>query len=1283
MKLFVAMVAVLCLVLPAVAGGADAPVPPEIEDEQVLGINKQPWHATLMPYGSLGEALKGDRHKSTFARSLNGTWKFHWVKRPEQRPVDFWRPEFDDRTWDNIAVPSNWQIKGYGTPYYRNNGYTFQRDWPRVMSDPPKNFTAYEERNPVGSYRRAFTVPANWTGRRVFLTFDGVDSAFYLWVNGIKVGYSQNSRNPAEFDITPYVKTNAPNTVAVEVYTYCSGSYLEDQDMWRLSGIFRNVTLWSAPAVHIRDFAVKTDLDAQYRNATLAVSAKVHNYTAAPTQARLLDVTLYDPKTKKPVPGVVGKVAIPTLAPGAEAVVQVNVPVTAPQKWTAETPNLYTTVLTLRNGTNDEERISTRTGFREVEITGRLFKVNGVPIKLKGANRHENWPDSGHTVSEAEMIRDIQVLKQSNCNHVRTSHYTDDPRWYELCDEYGLYLVAEANVECHGYMGVLDREPRYEKMFVDRNIANVENLKNHASIIIWSLGNECGPGSNLAAALKAIKAIDTSRPTHYEGFGIGDRNPADIDSNMYTGVAGVERNATDPRLTKPYYLCEYAHAMFNSMGSLGDYNDVFDKYPSLLGGAIWEWEDQGIWNRRNPARTYLAYGGGFGEVPNDFYFIHKGVVFSDRSPKPHYPEVKRAYQWVGFAPDDLAAGRVKIKNKFAFTNLDRFQPLWILTEDGVRIQGGKLSAVSLAPGEEGILSVPLKAFTPKPGAMYHLAVSLSLSKPESWAPAGHEIATDQFAFPITAAPTAATAGTKPVELSDTADRLTITGTNFAVAFDKKTGVITELRQANTDLLLPGGGPKLHLWRAVHQQDDNYAARDWQSAGLRQMATRLLNIKATKAGPDTVRVTASTYYTGNDFNVVHNAVYTVYGNGSIVVDNTVVPEGRHINLARIGVRMMLPSQMENLSYLARGPMENYSDRKRGSDIGLYTSSVREQLTPYSKPMEAGNHEDARWFSLSGKNAPMLLATTVGNDPIQFSAVPYTDEQLEVAPYRVDLPKSEGTVVCLSAKTLGVGSNSCGPAPLAPYRVYSEPTAFSYALRLLPAGTTNPASVARQVLPSNRPFPVLATRSRDGKVILTTASAADVTVKSEYSLDGNTWTPYTEPVTIKTESLLRVRSIAPDGQRIESLFPFAAQTDRSKWTVTASSFESGEGELEHLIDGDPATFWHSHWSGTAAPGPHFVVLNLGEIHDLKSVRITPRGDMTNGRVKDYELYVSSDGMNWGNPVLKGALPNSPDRQILTLPMPQKAQYIKLVVLSDHSGQGLGAIGEMDAVYSDKNP
>lgn len=1254
------------------ARAAETAQPPEIENEQILGINKEPWHATLMPYGSLGEALAARRAKSSFARSLNGTWKFHWVPRPEQRPVEFYKPEFDTAKWDNIAVPSNWQVLGYGTPYYRNAGYTFQRDWPRVLSEPPRNWTAYSERNPVGSYRRTFAIPGQWSGRRIFLTFDGVDSAFFLWINGRKVGYSTNSRNAAEFDITPYVRRDRQNTVAVEVYRYCAGSYLEDQDMWRLSGIFRNVTLWSAPPLHVRDFSIHTNLDNQYRNALLYVTATVRNYGSTPTAGRVVEVALYD-RLGHPVTGIRGQAVLRELPAGEEATVRLRLPVANPAKWTAETPNLYTTVISLQDGARTEEILSARTGFRQVEIKGRLFTVNGVPVKLKGANRHEHWPDTGHYVSEARMIRDIEVLKQANCNHVRTCHYSDDPRWYELCDEYGLYVVAEANVECHGYYGVLDREPRYRKDIVDRNVANVENFKNSPSVVIWSLGNECGGGPNFRAALEAIKLIDRSRPTHYEPFGIGSDNPADIDSRMYTGVDGVARIAESDTFTKPFYLCEYAHAMFNSMGSIGEYNDVFDAYPSVMGGAIWEWEDQGLWNRRDPKRQYLAYGGGFGEIPNDGFFIHKGVVFSDRSPKPHFPEAKRAYQWVGFAAEDLAAGKIKIRNKFAFTDLGKYRGRWTITEDGTPVADGALPRLDLAPGAEKILSLALPRRAPRPGAAYLLNVAVELAKDEPWAKAGYDIANAQFPLPGAPASAAAAGAMKPLALARSGDRITVRGESFAVRFDGSTGFLTGLDRGGVNLLLPGGGPRLHLWRARHRNDDDYAWRDWNAAGLTDLQTRVLQTDAQQIAPGAVRIIASVDYAGKaDFGIVHTAVYTIYGDGTIAVDNALSPRGPRIRLARIGVRLLLDKRLGALDYFARGPMENYADRKRGSDIGRYHSSVRDQLTPYSKPMECGNHEDMRWLALLGRNLPPLLAQAE-DGALQFSALPYTDEELDRAAYAVDLPASRATVLCIGAKTLGVGSNSCGPAPLPQYMVTSSPATFRYVLRLPPAGA-DLAAVARVLPPQGRGRPALAERDAAGLVTLTPGDTADAL---EYSLDGMLWSRYAAPFPLTRAATLHVRSAVPGGPPVTGVFVFDPFVDRSKWKVEASSFQRGEGEAEHLIDGNPATFWHSRYSPALSAAPHFVVVDLGEAQNLAGIALLPRQDMPNGRVKNYEVYLSADATTWGEPILRGRLADTTTRQKLMFPSPQKARYLKLVVLSDHSGENFGAIAEIETI------
>jgi beta-galactosidase len=1024
-------------------GGAT--VPAEIDNPEIIGINKEPAHASLMTYANLNEALIANRHASSYCRSLNGNWKFNWVSWPQARPVDFYKPEFNVSSWKEIPVPSNWQLLGYGTPYYRNAGYIIKRDFPHVMSTPPKNFTAYEERNPVGSYRRDFEIPADWNGRQIFLTFDGVDAGFFLWVNGTKVGYSVNSRNAAEFDITKYVKPGK-NMVAVEVYRFTSGTWLEDQDMWRLSGIFRNVTVWSAPTEHIRDFFIKTDLDDQYRNATVEIDAKVKNFGTKALNATQISATLYDGKNEVKTANANGDV--PVLQPGEEKSIKLTFHVDNPEKWTAETPRLYTTVLTLKDGKNTVETLSSRTGFRKVEIKGRLFLVNGTVVKLKGVNRHENWPDVGHAVTEAQMVRDLELIKQGNCNLVRTCHYSDDPRWYELCDEYGIFLVAEANVECHGYMGRFDEEPTIKAAIIDRNVANVENFKNHPSIIIWSLGNENGRGgSNFRAAMATIKGIDPTRPVHYEGFGIGKANPADIESQMYTQPKDVERIANDTTIKKPYFMCEYAHAMFNSMGAIGEYNDVFDKYPQLLGGAIWEWQDQGIYNRRDPNHPIIAYGGGFGEFPNDHYFIHKGVVASDRSLKPHYPEMKHVYQWIKVSAEDISKGQFLIKNKYQFIDLKGFTGLWTLSENGTEISHGNIELPVIAPGKEAVVTIPYKISKKDDGAEYFLRISFTLANDQVWAKKGFEMVSEQFRLPVEALAVKPAVAVAPVNLTQTDKEITVKGTGFVVVFDKVAGTFSSLEKNGVNMLLKDGGPRLHLWRAPHRNDDMWADKGWVSSGLRELKWTTQTVNVEQTSPSSIKITVALLAEGKgNFTANHKVVYTISGDGSVKSENTFSSSDPKLALARIGVRMFIDKQYDQASYFGRGPMENYSDRKRGFDVGVYKSSVKEQLTPYEKPMEGGNHEDVRWAQVTNASGNGLMVKS-DSSLMQVSMLPYSDEEMDKVEYRIDLPQSSASVFCVSHLTMGVGSASCGPRQLPQYIVYAVPTSFTYTLKIL--------------------------------------------------------------------------------------------------------------------------------------------------------------------------------------------------------------------------------------------
>lgn len=1018
--------------------------PAEIEDPQCLSINREPYHATLMPYSNLREALKAIRLESSLCKNLNGQWKFNWVPSPEQRPVDFYKPDYDVSAWDEIPVPSNWEVQGYGTPFYRNLGYTIKRDFPRIMSEPESYYTAFKERNPVGSYRRDFEVPGQWLGKPVFITFEGVDCAFFIWVNGKKVGYSTNSRNAAEFDLTDYVK-QGKNTLAVEVYQYSSGTWLEDQDMWRLHGIYRNVYLWSASQVHIRDFSVTQDLDEEYKDAMLTVSAKMKNYGKNASKPQTFTATLYDKSGNEIAKAnATGK----SLNPKQEEQLSLTFPVVNPAKWTAETPNLYTVVLTNSEG----EILSSKVGFRKLEIKGRIFTVNGVPIKLKGVNRHEHWSDVGHAITEEQMIRDLEVIKQGNCNHVRTSHYCNSPRWYELCDEWGIWLVAESNVESHGYDGRFDNEPLMKNAIIDRQIANVQNFKNHPSVIIWSLGNECGGvGPNFVAALDTVKEMDPSRFVHYERFGVGRNNPSDFDGRMYGTPDDFARIARDRELTKPFYICEYAHAMFNSMGSLAEYSQVIDENPAILGAAIWEYQDQALWNKRDPNHPILAYGGGFGEHPHDHYFIHKGVVSYDRTTegtqvKPHFPEMKKAYQWISTDLVDPTNGMIRIRNKYQFISLDGFDASWSLTENGKEIDKGTLQ-ISRNEGRRGrdrTINVPYKINNPKPGAEYFLRVSYTQKDKTLWADKGFEVASEQFKLPVSTPPVTEIKVTKPIKLTQDAQLIQVSGEGFAVKFDKATGFMNQLVKNGVNLLATDGAPKLHLWRAAHRNDDMWAYHNWEKFGLNDLKYSLVDLKAEQIDKSSAKITATVKADGKEgFGAYHTAVYLIEGDGSVKVDNQIHFVGFRINPARIGVRMQFDKKHDRVTYFGRGPVENYPDRKAASDIGLYTLDVNDQYE-YEKPMERGNHEEVRWAELNGNGIPSLLIQSDKN-LMQFSALPHTDEQMFPVEYKIDLPASNATVFCLSSKTLGVGSASCGPRPLDKYLIWTDNMEFSYTMQ----------------------------------------------------------------------------------------------------------------------------------------------------------------------------------------------------------------------------------------------
>ncbi len=727
-------VALTCLIGPALADS------PDWENEQVVHINTEAPRATFVPFPDAAMAVAGDRESSPFFRSLDGAWKFNWVPKPEDRPTNFFQTDFDDSTWKTIDVPSNWEMKGYGVPIYLGSGYPFKMDPPRVTEEPPTNWTAYAQRDPVGSYRRTFELPADWAGRRVFIHFDGVESAFYLWVNGRRVGYSQGSRTPAEFDLTGYLQAGT-NRLAVEVYRWSDGSYLEDQDKWRLSGIFRPVYLYSTADARIRDFTVRTEMDSNHGDGTLQIKPELAAYAGRSLAGWTVRAQLYD--AGQPVftnelshdaeeilnPSYSAKILDDRMPQrGQPKFAWLEGAVKNPAKWTAETPNLYTLVLTLNDaGGRVVEADSCRVGFRQIEIRDGRFLVNGQPIRLRGVNRHEIDPDTGQALSTERMVQDITLMKQANINAVRTSHYPDDPRWYDLCDRYGLYVLDEANICTHGTRGFLANDPRWHNAFLDRAIRLAERDKNHPSVIIWSMGNESGYGPNFAAISGWLHAFDPTRPVHYEGAQGNPLDPPTVDiigrfyprltteayvkpdapwNTRWDKLLEIAQRTNDNR---PVLATEYAHAMGNAVGNLQEYwNEIYSN-PRMLGGFIWEWVDQGLHKTAPDGTVYTALGGDFGGVPNHGGFCIKGLVFDDRTVQPKYWEVKKVYQPVRIEPVSLTPAKVTVKvtNRNSFLNLNAYAVRWSVMSDGVVLQSGVLKPVDGGPGKQVEMKIPV------------------------------------------------------------------------------------------------------------------------------------------------------------------------------------------------------------------------------------------------------------------------------------------------------------------------------------------------------------------------------------------------------------------------------------------------------------------------------------------------------------------------------------------------------------------------------------------------
>ncbi len=1042
-----------------------AAVPPELENPHVLGINKETAHSTMVPYPTEAGARTADTSipDSPFLKSLNGKWRFHWVAEPSQRPAGFYRARFDPGAWNLIDVPSNWEMKGYGTPIYSNITYPFKKDAPHVMEEPDdKTWTTYRERNAVGSYRRTFTLPASWRGRETFLAFDGVYSAFYLWINGQSAGYSQDSRLPAEFNISRFVKPGE-NLIAVEVYRWSVGSYLEDQDTWRMSGIYRNVTLVSRAPLYVRDFQVRTPLDAGYRDATLRLAVKVRNLRAQPDTASV-GAMLLDPGGNAVFPTLTSKISVD---PNAEGNVSFEQRVADPRKWSAEEPNLYRLLITLKDASgNVLESIPWDVGFRQSEIKGNQILFNGRKLYLKGVDQHEFDPDTGMVVTRARMLQDFRLMKQNNINAVRTSHYPHVPEWYSLCDQYGIYVLAEANIESHGYGAnertlISDGED-YRDMHVDRVSRMVERYKNHPSIFAVSMGNEGGYGRNFAAAKEWVKA---NHPEFFVGYEPGDSYHGDVLSPMYTPADQLA--ATYQRLAngRPMYLIEYAYSRGNATGDFALYWDSFEREPFLHGGFIWDWQDKAIRRKGAGGKEYFAYGGDFGDQPNDDDMCANGIVSADRTPHPALAEVKKVYQGITVEPLDLLQGKIRVRNKYLFRDLSFVRGQWLLEENGVAINRGDLPPLSTPAGQakEVKLAVPQPPL--KAGAGYFLKISFALAHDLPWARAGYVMAFDQFQMPYTVppAPERDVTTMPKLRLTESKAAFEISNGHFTARIGKSSGAlesyIYETKEMLTGALMP------NYWRAETSDDrgqtPGMAVRQgvWHDAAAKRKVTE---VRAEVLSPRQVKVTADAALPAG--NSTQQYVYSIDGDGSIEVESTLRPAADLPDLPRVGSQFRLPGEYSSVTWFGRGPQENYWDRNTAAAVGRYQADVHQLWFPYVKPQETGNRTDVRWATFTNASGEGWRIT--GLPEFYFSAWPFHQEELDIFEpgailghrHPSEIRFSKDVTVNIDYRQMGVGGDDgWGALPLPQFRLPAGKE-YRYKFRLEPVTRRTPAATS---------------------------------------------------------------------------------------------------------------------------------------------------------------------------------------------------------------------------------
>ena len=1032
MKKSLILLAILLTVLSAGAQNI-----PDWENPAVFRVSNEPAHATLMPFPDRTSALTFDLSGSAFYKSLNGTWRFRYLINPSLTPEDFPADSINESRWTNITVPGNWQLQGnFDTPVFTNIKHPFRADPPHVPQDY----------NPTGLYRKTFTVPGEWNGRQVFLHFEGVQSNATVYLNGKKVGYNEDGMTPAEYNITKMLRPG-DNLLAVQVLNWSDGSWLEDQDFWRLSGIYRDVYIYSTPSQHIRDYFATTDLDAQYKDAEFSLKVTVKNYAAATAKNLSVKVTLVN-ASSLPVLEKVAKAG--NVGAGKEAIVKINEPVRDPLKWTAETPNLYTLTLELISASGEVlEVISSKTGFREVEIRNGQLLFNGQAIDIKGTNRHEFDPVRGRTLTRESMIRDIILMKRLNINAVRTCHYPNDTEWYSLCDEYGLYVMDEANIESHelwadrGYY--IAEKPEWKAAWIDRGVSMVMRDRNHPCIFSWSMGNETGWGANFDAMYKAMKTLDPTRPVHYES-----KTPAyanvlsryDIISTMYPTLDDiVSLMNQDP--TRPVIICEYAHTMGNSLGNFKKYWDLFYKYPRLQGGFNWDWVDQAL--------KADGTGDGYWNIVNyvDGANVNDGLINPDRIPQPETHEFKKIIQNISVKDISGGKGKLRISNLFFFTDLKNVKMDWELIRNGYPVSSGSVEDLNINPRDSAEISLPLVNDILKQDGEYFLNLVFRTKTDLPYAATGFDIASEQVLVKgqTPMIPPVNVAG-KPLQVTE-GDIITITGKGISIKVDRSTGSIISYLFRGSEIISDPLQPC--FWRVPTDNDEGGGSRGfagrWRKAGLDRYNARVktLDIKTQDNGDVVMNVSSDLVFL-EERTMEFRGSYTFRTDGSIVFSMDLNLTGEFPPLARVGMQFSMPASFNNIKWYGRGPFESYQDRKESAGVGLWSGSVADQYFPYVMHQENGNKTDVRWIEITDDAETGLNIT--GTPLMEVNVQNYSQQALNLAKPSKKLFRGDKTYVNIDLRQMGLGGDdSWSPRVHEEYQLKEKNYKFGFVINPL--------------------------------------------------------------------------------------------------------------------------------------------------------------------------------------------------------------------------------------------